>query len=77
MKIPNSGLGMFPAKLNLAIPPDKPLKIFQADIFGVLPDFLFAFIRLSHGHMLPYMVALFNNVKPKRAFRIRPGWMYD
>jgi hypothetical protein len=51
---------MFPAKFHFAISTDKPLKIFQADIFGILPDLLLAFVSLCHADMLPYMVALYN-----------------
>lgn len=47
-----------PSSLYLSVLPDQPLKIFQADIPGVFPDFLFPFVSLCHGNMLPYMVAL-------------------
>jgi|APIni6443716594_1056825.scaffolds.fasta_scaffold1073329_2 hypothetical protein len=49
------------AGFDIAIPTDQPFKIFQADVFGILPDFLFPLVSLGHVDMLPYMVALFKH----------------
>jgi hypothetical protein len=48
------------AGFDISISANQPFKIFQADVFGILPDFLFPFVSLGHGDMLPYMVALHN-----------------
>jgi hypothetical protein len=42
----------------------QPLKIFQADVFSVLPDLLFPFVSLGHANMLAYVVALYKYIDP-------------
>lgn len=59
---PDDSLGMFSAKFQVAVPANKPLKIFQADVFSVLPDLLFPFVSLGHANMLAYMVALYKYI---------------